>query len=109
MRTATPRSHLWLCAAGLVGAACSAPRSTAPHCPPRPPEARVLIAGTAEPVPEELILHRYEGDAAGDWFGYTVAGLGDVSGDGVPDYAVGAHQNENWGARPAPCPRTSQS
>lgn len=53
-------------------------------------------------IPPEAILHRVDGAAPGDWFGYSVAALGDVNADGVPDFAVGAHQNENWGHRPAP-------
>ncbi len=55
-----------------------------------------------ERLPESAVLLRVTGDAPGDWFGYSVAGLGDVDGDGVPDFAVGAHQNENFGHRPAP-------
>ncbi|HEX8102187.1 MAG TPA: integrin alpha [Solirubrobacteraceae bacterium] len=30
-------------------------------------------------------------EGAGDWFGGAVAGLGDVTGDGKPDLAIGAH------------------
>lgn len=51
---------------------------------------------------EEFVLHRVEGDVAGDWFGIATAAVGDVNGDGVPDFAVGAHQNVNFGPRPAP-------
>jgi len=53
-------------------------------------------------LPAEAIIHHVVGEANGDWFGYSVCGLGDVNADGVPDFAVGAHQNQNWGARPAP-------
>jgi hypothetical protein len=36
------------------------------------------------------LLGRIEGEAAGDNFGTSVAGIGDVDGDGRPDLAVGA-------------------
>lgn len=40
------------------------------------------------------IIHRWEGPVAGERFGATVAGPGDLDGDGFPDYAVGApHKN----------------
>lgn len=35
-------------------------------------------------------LFRLSGDAAGDWFGVSLASLGDVTGDGVPEFVVGA-------------------
>ena len=56
----------------------------------------------AERLPAEALLLRVDGDSPGDWFGYSVAAAGDLNGDGVPDFVVGAHQNENWGRRPAP-------
>jgi FG-GAP repeat protein len=37
-------------------------------------------------VPDAVL----DGDAANDWFGNTVAGVGDVNGDGLDDIAVGA-------------------
>jgi hypothetical protein len=36
------------------------------------------------------ILHEIDGDAAGDQFGYAVAGGGDVNADGFPDFIVSA-------------------
>lgn len=36
------------------------------------------------------IIRRLEGDAVGDRFGWSLANVGDVNGDGVPDLAVGA-------------------
>jgi len=35
-------------------------------------------------------LRRFEGDFDGDWFGWAVAGAGDVDGDAVPDLVIGA-------------------
>ena len=35
--------------------------------------------------------------AAGDYFGWSVAGLGDVTGDGVPDFVVGAPNDDQAG------------
>jgi len=53
-----------------------------------------------ERLPEDAILLRLNGTAPGDYFGWSVAGLGDVNDDGVPDVAVGAHQLINAGERP---------
>lgn len=66
--------------------------------------ARILDLEEAawRPLEESDVLYRVDGESPGDWFGYTTAALGDVDGDGVADFAVGAHQNENFGARPAP-------
>lgn len=36
------------------------------------------------------VLHTWYGDAAGDWFGNSVDGAGDVNNDGRPDLIVGA-------------------
>ena len=36
------------------------------------------------------ILHQFDGAASGDEFGSSLAGVGDVDGDGVPDVAIGA-------------------
>ncbi len=44
------------------------------------------------------ILRSFRGDSAGDWFGFSVAGLGDVDGDGFGDLAIGAHQDDPNGA-----------
>lgn len=38
------------------------------------------------------VLHRFAGAAAGIVFGRTIAGLGDIDGDGRTDFAIGAPQ-----------------
>ena len=50
-------------------------------------------------LPGRLVV---EGDAAGDYFGWSIAPMGDVDGDGVPDLAIGAHQNLDGGHSPDP-------
>ncbi|MBI4719416.1 MAG: FG-GAP repeat protein [Planctomycetes bacterium] len=41
--------------------------------------------------PDGAELWRWEGELFGSYFGFSVAGPGDVTGDGVPDVAVGAY------------------
>ena len=53
--------------------------------------ARVLSGASGATIRE----HR--GDSAQDHFGWTVAGLGDVDGDGVDDYAVAAIDDDDNG------------
>jgi len=54
--------------------------------------ASVFLLGVAvgPATGQGFILQQVSGSAANDEFGASVAGLGDVNGDGVPDYAVGA-------------------
>src|SRR3989338_4827622 len=47
------------------------------------------------------ILHQFYGYAAGDWFGDSVSGAGDVNRDGYPDVIIGAAQY-NMGTNPGP-------
>jgi hypothetical protein len=41
------------------------------------------------------LLFHVTGDTVADEFGYSVAGVGDIDGDGVPDWAVGATQDSD--------------
>lgn len=49
---------------------------------PLPPSASIRA--------QSPLLRTHAGQAAGDQLGASIAGLGDVDGDGVPDYAIGA-------------------
>jgi len=43
------------------------------------------------------MLYAIDGGAPNQSFGYSIAGLGDVNGDGVPDFAVGAPAADRFG------------
>jgi len=62
-----------------------------------PPHLALLSVLLAAPpaLPQAQPLFHLQGDSPGDWFGYAVSDAGDVNGDGVPDFAVGAQQNKN--------------
>jgi len=71
---------------------------------PGVPLPEPIDVGGHEPVPlaDDWVLFQVRGLEPGDYFGYSAAALGDVNGDDVGDFAVGAHQNENDMPRPAP-------
>ena len=39
---------------------------------------------------ETILTRNHEGETVNDWYGYAVAGDGDLTGDAVPDYVIGA-------------------
>lgn len=50
----------------------------------------VLVVSGASGAP----ILNVPGNDSFDWFGYSLASTGDISGDGVPDFAVGAPNDE---------------
>ena len=77
---------------GTPDFAVGAPRATPPPIFfPKAGEAFVFSGATGLPV------HSFQGTAALDLFGTSLAGVGDVTGDGIPDVAVGAPQNDATG------------
>ena len=56
----------------------------------RLPAPTLLALVTAAPLVAQTPLHVHAVDNGNDGFGASAAGLGDVNGDGVPDYAFGA-------------------
>ena len=57
--------------------------------------AYVYFGGARPDDRPDLIL---TGEAAGDAFGYSVAGVGDANGDGFSDVIVGAYGNDAGGS-----------
>ena len=54
------------------------------------------VSGQLEAAQANVIL---TGETDGDWFGHSVAGAGDVNGDGFADIAIGAHLFDGLGSQ----------
>lgn len=63
------------------------------------PTTLLLALLAAAPASAQQVLRVYDGEHAGDAFGYDLARAGDVDGDDVPDLVVGAPGAEPHGFR----------
>ena len=75
---------------GVPDFAVGAPRSDGAG--PDTGSVRVFAGATGMP------LYTVQGTAAGDLFGWSIAGIGDSDGDGLGDIAIGAPQTASGGA-----------
>ena len=48
------------------------------------------------PTPDTVVDHIFTGDNTNDYYGYSVAGVGDVNNDNIADLAIGAYKAD-WG------------
>ncbi len=73
---------------------------TTPSMAPGTPLLLPLAALLASALPAQTgatLLHKHPGSVAGDEFGRSLAVIGDLDGDGVGDYAIGAPRADAYG------------
>ncbi|MCI0587730.1 MAG: integrin alpha [Planctomycetes bacterium] len=70
------------------------------YCAPGPPMQGIFGPGYARVFSGAtgVAIYTVTGTAPGDFFGESVAGTGDLDGDAIPDFVVGAPQKTTWNA-----------
>ena len=85
-------------ALALAAAAPAAPQGQAPGAAGAAAEVEAVLTGPELFQERPRLIHTFDGEAAGDQFGWVARTMGDLDGDGVLDFATSAPAHAEAGA-----------